>query len=86
MKVKRINLHIDRLVISGLDHVNGQKVGNVVQSELQRLLRARDLNPQSMQSGTIGVINARTIRQAGTASDRMLGLKIANSVYRGIKS
>ncbi|HTZ40408.1 MAG TPA: hypothetical protein VMB77_09630 [Syntrophales bacterium] len=81
-----INLHIERLVLDGLNVGSGQGalVKAAVEVELSRLLTEGGLAP-GLQSGT-SLPNIRTnpIRISGDINPSALGERIAGAVYGGI--
>ncbi len=82
MSSKTVNVQIEKLVIDGLGDINHHRVGAVIQKELVRLLGSQNLSGSLTQSAFIKAIDAKPIVKA--SNERRLGLRIANSVYRGI--
>ena len=81
-----IDLHIERLVLDGLNVGPGQGalVKAAVEAELSRLLTEGGLAP-GLQSGTaLPNIRANPMRISGDTNPSSLGQEIARSVYGGI--
>ncbi len=81
-----INLHIERLVLDGLDIGPGQgrQVKSAVEAELSRLLRDSGLASALQNGVALPRINVEPVRMSqGNDPDR-LGQQIARSVYGGI--
>lgn len=82
--MKRVVLHIDRLVLNGVDRADAQAVSAGLQAELQRLL----VDPRVAGSLVDGGNRARI--QAGTVADRTgggalrMGRAIAGGIVKGI--
>jgi len=82
-----INLHIERLVLDGVNIAPGQRplVQAAVESELTRLLTAGGLSPDLTGGGALHRVSANAIQlnsSAGGPAD--LGRQIASSIYGGI--
>ena len=81
-----INLHIERLVLDGLDIASGQRplVQAAVEAELTRLLTAGGLSPALTGGGALHRVSANAIQLTSGAGPADLGRQIAGSVYGGI--
>lgn len=81
-----INLHIERLVLDGLDLAPEQRplLQAAVESELSRLLTERGLSPGLAQGVAVPRLSAQDIRMTSANNPKQLGQQIAQSVYRGI--
>ena len=80
-----INLHIERLVLDGinLNHHQRLQLQASVQTELARLFAAGSLSPSFMQGVAMPKLNANAIQMRGNDATQ-LGQQIAQSVYGGI--
>lgn len=80
MTPRRIDLHIDELVLHGLPGVDRAAVGDAVRAELERLLSAPGA---SVPSGSYAraVVDGGTLPGGGTSR---LAEGIAGSIYRGL--
>ncbi len=81
-----INLHIDRLVLDGLDVGigHGALIKKTVEAELKGLLSAGGLAARLQSGGALPKIGAGTIELDGRENPLRVGQKIARSVYGGI--
>lgn len=80
-----INLHIERLVLEGINIAPSQRhlLQASVEAELSRLLTARGLASSFEQGTAIPKLSTRAIQMTGN-SPVQLGQQIAQSVYGGI--
>jgi hypothetical protein len=81
-----IKLHIERLVLEGLEIGPGQgaKVKIAVEAELSRILAEGGLSPGLQGSGAMPSFRANPVRICGGANPSTLGEQIARSIYGGI--
>lgn len=81
-----INLHIERLVLDGLDIAPEQRpaLQAAVEGELSRLLTERGLSSDLAQGVAVPRLSARDMQIASASSPTELGQQIAQSVYGGI--
>ena len=81
-----INLHIERLVLDGLDIApeRRQILQAAVEQELSRLLTERGLSPGLAQGVAVPRLSASAMQLNSTSSPTELGQQIAQSVYGGI--
>jgi len=81
-----INLHIERLVLEGVDIAPGQNdlLQASVTTELKRMLAEGGLSPGLAQEAALPRISTDGIQLAGNNTPTQLGQKIAQSVYGGI--
>ncbi len=85
MKPKTINLHIDRIVLDGVGHLNHGQLSLVIKRELHRLISVQGLHGSLHQSTTIKKIVTKPIALNSSVSEKNLGNKIAGSIHRGMK-
>ena len=80
-----IALHIDRLVLDGLELGPGQAglLRAAVEAELTRLLTAGGIAPELAAGAAMPTLQAGMIETAGS-EPRALGGQIAQAVYGGI--
>ena len=80
-----INLHIERLVLDGVNIAPGQKhlLQSIVTSELTRMLTDGGLSPSLAQGVALPRISAEGIHRTDN-NPTHLGQQIAQSVYGGI--
>lgn len=81
-----INVHIERLVLDGLNigPDQGAQVKAGVEVELSRLLREGGLLPDFQGGGVIPKVRANPAQISGEATPSSLGQEIARAVYGGI--
>lgn len=81
-----INLHIERLVLDGLELASEHRpiVQAAVESELSQLLTERGLSPRLAQGIAVPRISVQDIPMASANNPVQLGQQIALSVYGGI--
>ena len=81
-----IELHIEELVLLGLDGLDEAQLRAAVQQELARLL-AQPEAPQALaRVGTAGSVDGGAFETGPNASTRAVGVQIAQSVYQGLTS
>jgi len=80
-----IALHIDQLVLDGLELGPGQArlLRAAVEAELSRLLTAGGLAPELAAGAAMPALQAGSIEAAGS-EPRALGGQIAQAVYSGL--
>ena len=81
-----INLHIERLVLDGVEVEPSQAdlVRRAVEGELSRLLAAGGLAPGLQSGGALPSIGAGSLDLGINDNPTRLGQEIARSVYDGI--
>lgn len=81
-----ITLHIERLVLDGLelDPGQGAKVQAAVEAELSRLMQKGGIAPGIQKGGELASIRTKPLQVSGTINPHTLGSQIAQSVYGGI--
>jgi len=81
-----INLHIERLILDGIDIApeQGPVLQAAMESELGRLLTERGISPGLAQEVAVPRLSARDMQMASTSGPVELGQQIAQSVYGGI--
>jgi hypothetical protein len=81
-----INLHIERLVLEGVNIQSGHgaAIKEAVEAELSRLLSEGGLAPRLQSGGALPSIRAGSIELGDNHNPTRLGQEIARSVYSGI--
>jgi len=84
-KIMNINLHIERLVLDGVNIAPGQRhlLQASVETELTRLLSNGGLTPAFIQGLALPRITVKAIQLPGNNATQ-IGQRIAQSVYGGI--
>ncbi|HEX6899538.1 MAG TPA: hypothetical protein VF789_07495 [Thermoanaerobaculia bacterium] len=82
----KINLHIDRLVLEGIDLPHAQRpvLQAAVEAELGRLLAEGGVGPDLASGIAVPSVRAAGIEMGADGSPQQLGTQIARSVYGGI--
>lgn len=80
-----IHLHIDQLVLRGLDLAPGERhrLQASVEAEMTRLLAQGGLAPELLRSAS-PTVSAQSVQYSSGQDTAQLGQKIARSVYGGI--
>ncbi len=78
-----INLHIERLVLDGINIASGQSrlMQAGLTTELTRMLRDRGLSPGLAKGINLSSVSTDGIEFAGSTTLKQLGRKIAQTVY-----
>jgi len=81
----KVNLHIDRLVLEGidLDHAQRPHLQAAVEAELGRLLAERGVGNLAA-GGAVPSVRAEGFQISGDGNPAQLGRQIAGAVYGGI--
>ena len=81
-----INLHIERLVLDGVNIApgQGQLLRAGVETELARLLTGGGLAPSLAEGINLSRVFAESIELRGNNNPTQIGRQIAQSVYGGI--
>lgn len=82
-----INLHIDRLILDGIDLPPGQRprLQAAVADELGRLLTAEGISPGLVANRAVPQVPAGTMQLNAQANPTQMGQQIARAVYQGLK-
>jgi hypothetical protein len=82
----KINLHIERLVVDGVNIAPGQ--GHLLQagieSELARMLTEGGLSPDFTRSLALSRLSTSAVQMPEAGNPKHVGEEIAKSVYGGI--
>lgn len=81
-----VNLHIERLVLEGIDVEHAQRgvLQAAVEAELGRLLAAGGVNGGLAGGGAVPAVRAAGFEMNGEGNPGQLGRQIAGAVYGGI--
>lgn len=80
MKARRIELHIDELVLHGFEHSTRYAVGEALERELARLLKSGEINRQSSDQMDAGPVTVH-----GGAQPRNVGTRVAAAIHRSLR-
>lgn len=84
--MNRVVIHIDRLVLHGVDPADAQAVSEGVRAELQRLLADPDAAEALSAGGDRPRISAAPVRLATGSAGASTGRRVAASVANSIMS
>jgi len=81
-----IDLHIERLVLDGLElgAADGPRVAAAIEAELARMLRAGGLHPALARGAALPSVAAPHEQLPSCAGAREVGGAVARSLYGGI--
>lgn len=78
-----IELHIERLVLDGIDAGHSEPLREGVSAELTRLLRDGGLADTVVSRGAVARLSAPSAELSATGPDH-LGRQLASAIYAGI--
>ncbi|HYH79038.1 MAG TPA: hypothetical protein VEX86_04555 [Longimicrobium sp.] len=84
LSAAEIHLHVEEIVLDGVDPADRHAVGDAVRAELARLLAERGLGAALAASGGAQRLDAGTITLAPGAPAAEVGAGIARAVHAGI--
>jgi hypothetical protein len=79
--MNKIELHIEELVLHGMEISDRYLIGEAFQQELTRLLTEKGLPRSLAQGGEIPRINAGTFEVQLGAKPEIIGVQIAHIIY-----
>jgi hypothetical protein len=85
VKLQRIHLHIDELVLEGHSAASARRISDALQAELGRLLAEPSLPSVLQRNGTVERIDAGEFRQPSVTTATALGASLAQALYAGLK-
>ncbi|MFZ0746894.1 MAG: hypothetical protein WAM85_20995 [Terracidiphilus sp.] len=86
MSGARLNLHIDRVVLRGIDPADRQAFANGLKSELAKVLRDPSLRAALTRSRRTPMMRlGRISLEPGLAGARKLGGGVARAIGKGMK-
>ncbi len=83
---RSVTVNIEELVLLGFPAVNGYRVGEAVQEELQRLFAERVIPSAFATSGEYPEIAGGQVRLPHRSSAAAIGGQIARSVYEAVRA
>lgn len=81
-----LELHIERLVLHGVAPRDRDLVGAALQAELGRLLTERGIPAGLSRGGALDRLRIDPRSLAAGASAEVMGVQIAQAIYRGLSS
>jgi hypothetical protein len=81
-----VNLHIERLILEGLDTNPAQRrvLKSAIESELGQLLTTAGVSPEIRDAGALARIETPSIQLGRADEPSKLGTQIAGAIYGGI--
>lgn len=83
MNRRKINLHIERLVLTGMPEMQHQEIKTAVIQELTRLISQGKLSDGLNHSQSIQQVDGGTVEASSTISPSVLGSQLATQIYKG---
>lgn len=83
--MSRIVLHIDRLVLRGIDPTDAKAISTGLQTELQRLLATPEIAPTLARSGDRFLIDGGSVTFAANTPGKSLGQAIGGKIAKGVR-
>jgi len=82
--MKRIELHIEELVLYGFAPADRHHIGDAAQRELTRLLTEQGMPASLIQRGEIARLDSGAFQMAQGSKAEAIGDQVAQAVYRGL--
>lgn len=84
--MKRVIVHIEHLVLDGIDRADADSVAHGLQGELQRLMTAPGVAQRLAAQGDIYRVRAGKVRVARDGAAADTGRAAAGGIMRGFRS
>jgi hypothetical protein len=84
MNPSAIELHIERLVLSGFEGRDGPVIGEALSHELARLLTTPQASAELTENREVDRVDAGSVSMA-PGSPVKTGREVARAVYRGVR-
>jgi len=84
MGVRRVVVHIDRLVLKGFRKADSHAIGEAMRSELGRLLADPVTRERLVSLGQVARIRAGKVNLTQDAEPRRSGISAARAIAKGI--
>jgi hypothetical protein len=82
--MKRVIVHIDRMVLRGFGNADAHAIGDGMRSELARLLADPAAGQRLASLGHVSSLHAGKVRLAPDARPQQLGISAGRAIARGI--
>ncbi|WP_414569496.1 hypothetical protein [Nostoc sp. CCY 9925] len=79
-----VELHIEELLLHGFAAKDRDRIGEIIQHELTRLLSEGGLPPSLVQGGEMTRLDGGGFQVAAGAKPEAIGVQIAQSIYGGL--
>ena len=84
MDMKRVVVHIDRLVVAGLREKDAESVGAGIRGELARLLANSTASARLASLGHVPSMHAGVVKVASEAAPHLLGVASARAIGKRV--
>lgn len=84
MGMKRVIVHIDRMVLNGFRDADARAIGEGVRGELTRLLAGPTMGERLASLGHVSSLHAGKVRLAPDAKPQRLGISAGRAIVKGI--
>ncbi len=84
MGVKRVTVHIDRLVLTGFRNADSQAIGEGMREELARLLADPAAGERLASLGHVSRMRVGKVTLAQDAKPQRLGISAGRAIAKGI--
>jgi hypothetical protein len=84
MGMKRVIVHIDRVVLNGFRTADPHAIGEGMRGELARLLAGPTAGAQLASLGHVSSLHAGKVRLAQDAKPQRLGISAGRAIVKGI--
>jgi hypothetical protein len=78
-----VELHIEKLILHGLESCNRHQIAQAMEHELAFLLAERGVPPSLAQGGDVAHLDGGSFTIVSGASAGEVGTQVARTVYRG---
>jgi hypothetical protein len=84
MGVKRVVVHIDRLLLKGFRNADSHAIGEGMRGELARLLADPMMGERLASLGHVSSLHAGKVKLAQDAKPQRLGISAGRAIAKGI--
>jgi hypothetical protein len=84
MGMKRVVVHIDRMVLNGFRDADAHAIGEGMRGELTRLLAGPTTGERLASLGHVSSLHAGKVRLAPDAKPQRLGISAGRAIVKGI--
>lgn len=85
MNRQNIELHIEEMVLHGLENVNRRHVADAMERELTHLLSEQGLHPSISEGGKIKSLKQMEFNVTQGSSAEYVGIQVARTLFGGLK-
>lgn len=85
-KIPNLELHIEELVLHGIEPLDRTELGAAVEAALTQLLAAHGVPPSLQQGGAMTAVDGGTFTARAGAGAQEIGGRIARAIYKSLGS